>query len=134
MEQEPLWHDRLEDAIGALVNACGGPKRVGKFLWGESITADDARRRIRHNLDPDRRERFSNDELLLLLQLGRESNCHLLADFINRRAGYAPPKPVDPEDEVNRLKREFVETMKRAERLFSQHEGAEESLRLIRSA
>lgn len=134
MDQQPLWHDSLEHALGALIDACGGPKKVGKYLWGESLSAEDAARRIRHNLDPDRRERFSNDELILLLALGREHNCHIAAAFINRRIGYAPPQPIDPEDEVNRLKREYIETGKRLERLFSQHQAAEERLKLVRSA
>ena len=56
-----------------------------------------------------RDEKLSLDEVLLLLRIGREQNCHALMTFVAQDASYMPPVPMELEDEKTRLMRAFVD-------------------------
>lgn len=109
--QLALMHDSFNDALREAIHAIGGPKKLGALLWPEQ-PVDHASNKVRDCLNPDRRERFSPDQVLMILRLARQAGCHSAAAFLMREAGYADPVPVDPEDEVVRLQREFVEATK----------------------
>ncbi len=67
---------------------------------------------VRDCLNHDRRERFTPEQVLMLLRLGHQVGCHAAMVFMARDAGYSDPQPVEPEDEVARLQREYVEATK----------------------
>lgn len=81
------------------------------MLWPEKA-ADDAGRLLRHCLDPDRAEKLSLEQLLLLLRMGREKGVHAVMTFLAREAGYQDPVAIEPEDERAKLMREFVEAQR----------------------
>lgn len=102
-----LIHETIADAALEVIHAAGGFKLVGLRLFPE-LAPDHAGNKLRACLDDERREKFSPQQIVLLLRIGREANCAALINYIARAAGYADPQPVEPDDEIARLQREFV--------------------------
>lgn len=109
--QLSLHHESINDALREVVQAAGGAKKVGSVMFPEK-TADEAAGRIRDCLNTDRRENFTPEQVDYLVRLGRRIGCHSLMTYLARSGGYADPQPIDPEDEVARLQREFIEATK----------------------
>lgn len=107
----PMFFDDLEDALREVVRHAGGPKCVGAKLWPE-VDPDKAARRLMDCLNDTRREILSPAQAMLLLRIGRQVGCHAAMNYLARECGYADPSPIEPEDEVARLQREFVEATK----------------------
>lgn len=114
--QERLFYDTFEDAAREVINVCGGPKAVGAVLW-PSKTPDAARTRLLDCLNDARQEKLAPDEIIMLARMGRERACHAIVAYICAQTGYAPPQPVDAEDERAELKRAFIDGVDRLERL-----------------
>lgn len=110
MIQEPLFHESIYDALRAIVERAGGSKAVGSRLR-PSKTPDEAGRWLLDCLNPSRAERFSPEDTLHLLRIGREVGYHGAMQYVAAEAGYCA-EPVEPEDERARLQREFVEAVK----------------------
>lgn len=106
-----LIHETIADAALEVIHAAGGFKIVGQRLFPE-LAPDHAGNKLRACLDDERREKFSPQQIVLLLRIGRESGCHALINHITSESGYSNPYPVEPEDEIARLQREFVEATK----------------------
>lgn len=121
--QIPLFCDSLADAIRAVVLALGGNKRVGNLLW-PSLPADEAGRKLAHCLNPDKREKLSPEDFMLILREARKVNCHAGFAYIAHECGYADPVPLEPDDERAALQREFVETGKTLRSLLARMERA----------
>lgn len=109
--QMSLHHESITDALREVIQAAGGAKSVGALMF-PTTPPDQAAGKIRDCLNPDRRERFTPDQVMMLLRLGRQSGCHSAMSFITHESGYGEPVPVEPEDEVARLQREYVEATK----------------------
>lgn len=99
MTQNHLWIETWADAVRALIEACGGPKRVGAELRPD-LPADDAGEWLLKTLKSNRREVLSAPQLLTLLSIGRRNNCDLLMAFVADQAGYHAPKPIDMASET----------------------------------
>lgn len=108
--QLPLICDTLETAIAAVVVALGGNKRAGATLW-PAMPADEAGRRLAQSLNPDRREKLSPGELLMLMREGRKVGAHTIAAYLLHECGYAEPQPIEPEDERAALQRQYIEAV-----------------------
>lgn len=104
--QPSLLHDTIEEALGDVLHALGGPKAVAAELW-PSKNLQDGARYLRHCLNEDRAEKLALHEVMWLLKAGARAGCHVAMHFINRECGYAKPEPVNPEDEKAKLQREF---------------------------
>lgn len=111
MNQPPLFVESLADALREVVRACGGSKPVGARLWPEKAP-DAAARLLQDCLNDARPEKLSPDQVLLLARMGRERGCHAVLAFMAAECGYAPPQPVEPEDERAALQREYIEAVK----------------------
>ena len=111
IEQAALFFEDVEDALREVVRMAGGFKVVGARFWPE-VDPDKAGRRLADCLNSERREVLSPGQVLLLLKVGREVGCHAGVNYIARECGYADPVSIEPEDEVARLEREFVEAAK----------------------
>jgi len=129
MNQEALFYDSFSDALKDVVKAAGGAKSVGCKLWPEK-TPDAAHRTLLDCLNDARAEKFSPEQVLLLLKIGREVNCHAAMNYVARESGYDDPQPTEPEDERARLQREFVE----AQRAMSKLAERMERVGLLRAA
>lgn len=106
-DQQALIYD-LYDALGELVRALGGPKKVGQLLRPE-MPMEQAAQWVRDCLNPNRREKFDPAQVLLLLRNGRELGCHTAMWFITDDCGYSKPTPQDPADEQAKLVRTIQE-------------------------
>jgi hypothetical protein len=89
-DQGQLWHDCIEDAIGTVVQVLGGAKRVAVLLWPALASAkpETAYTRLRHSLNPEKAEKFSLEEFLLLARKGREAGEHSIAKYFGHATGY----------------------------------------------
>lgn len=123
MDQPALFHETFTEALSDCVRALGGAKRVGALLWPEK-SIDDARRLLLDSLNPDRNNKLSPEQVLLVLREARKVGCHAGTAYILRDCGYADPQPIEPEDERAALQREFVQASKAMERLFARMERA----------
>jgi len=109
--QMSLVHESITDALREAINACGGNKKAGPVLYPD-LPVDQAAGRIRDCLNPDRRELFSPDQVVLIARLARDVGNHAVMNYLAVELGYLKPAPVEPEDEIARLQREFVEATK----------------------
>ncbi|MCL2298367.1 MAG: hypothetical protein FWC38_00815 [Proteobacteria bacterium] len=124
MKQDELFHETLNDALVDTVKAVGGFKSVGHDLWPEK-TVREAEQRLRDCLNPDRRDRLTPEQALWLIRKGREAGYHAAARFICLEAGYAPPQPVEPEDQKAVLQRQYIEATKTLARLVQRIDSME---------
>lgn len=115
MEAKLFYDDDL-DALRATVQALGGYKTVGVKLYPDR-TPDSAGRLVADCCNPSRSERFKPSQLLLIMKMGREQGCHILAEHFMGEAGYAKPVPLDPQDEKAALVRHMDEVLATASQL-----------------
>lgn len=109
-EQFRLWHDDIYDALATLVAALGGAQEVGVHLRPEwEGKPDQAGRWVKDCINRNRADKFDFDQIFWLLREGRKIGCHVATYHICREAGYGDPLPVEPEDELAALQREFLE-------------------------
>lgn len=101
MQQADLFHERIEDAMLEVIMACGGRKQFATELWPEKA-ARDAHNLIDACLNPERREKFSPAQILLIAKRGASAGCHALLYFMAMECGYEI-KPLSPKKELDRL-------------------------------
>lgn len=114
--QDALFYDSVNDALKDVIKHVGGNKAVGQMLWPE-ISADKVAGKLSDCLNETRAEKLSPEQFILLLKIGRDVGCHAAINFVAREAGYDDPKPVNKEDQKERLQREFVESAKHLSKL-----------------
>lgn len=107
---ERLFYESITEALQVLVTALGGAKKVGPLLW-PAKPLDQAAQRVRDCLNDGRPEKFSPDEVVALVRMGRACGCHAVLAFLTQECGYAPPVPVSAEDEKAQLQREFQKSV-----------------------
>ena len=116
--QTPLWHDTIHDALRALIDALGGPKRVAADLWPARDVADGQRYLLKC-LDADRSEKLGLEEFVWLMRRGREVDCHVLADFLGQACQYEL-RPIDPAAAEADIAAQVERTMNQAADLLKQ--------------
>jgi sugar phosphate isomerase/epimerase len=119
--QLALIHETIHDAIREAIQTLGGFKKVGAMLWPEN-GVEHAAGHLRDCLNPERRERLTPEQVDLIGRMAREAGCHAIATYFCRSWGYADPVPIQPEDEVARMQREFIEATQRLAELAARIE------------
>lgn len=104
------FFEDFTEALREAVRALGGNKKVGPQLWPE-LPLEQASNRLRDCLNPERREKLSPDQVLLLLRLARTAGFHGAMAFIAYEAGYERPRTVEPEDREAELQRKFIDAV-----------------------
>lgn len=127
-EQQPLWHDDINDATRTCIAVLGGPKKVGAMLWPE-MTIEAAAQRLNRSLDDDRREVLHIHQYLLIWREARKQGCLAGVAYVNSECDCAPPIPTDPEDERDRIQRLFVESVQAQQKLVERMEQLAERAR-----
>lgn len=104
--------ETFHEALIECIKAAGGTKVIAAQLWPAKAARnlDDARRYLTACLDPERAEKLSLDELLMVLRAAREKGCHVGLEFLAAELGYAPPQPIQPQDEADHLRRQFIQS------------------------
>lgn len=107
VEQSFLWHDSMEDAVGTAVKALGGPKKVVTLLWPALAESkpETAYTRLMHCLNPEKCEKLSFSELLLIARRAHDIGEHSIAKYFGSSVGY-DIVPVESEELVKRARRE----------------------------
>ncbi len=104
------------------VKACGGSAKVGPKLWPEMLS-DAAQRKLLDCLNEDRPAKLSPEQVLLILRMARDRGCHVGMNFLAASLSYAEPTPIEPRDEADELRRQFIqatgELARMAERIQS---------------
>lgn len=108
-QQQPLWHESLEDALRSVVDFLGGPKVIGTQVW-PTKAPQDAARYLNHCLDPERQEKLAPGEIVWILREGSKAGCHVGMHYLNETCFYDRAKPVSKEDRKAELHRQFNET------------------------
>lgn len=99
---DQLWYDDIYEAAREVVKAGGGYKKLGKKFF-PAKEEDSAANSLRDVLNANRREILDPEQLVLLLQIGREVGCHSLMHFICDRAVYERAAPVQVEAKEEQL-------------------------------
>lgn len=133
MLQNSLFHERIEDAIASVIERCGGRKVFACEIYPDKPPRD-AHNLVDACLNPERREKFAPSQLMYIMKRGRQVGCHDLTMFISREAGYADPIPVEPEDEIAKLQREFIEATKALSTMAARIEQINTGTRTMRRA
>lgn len=120
--QMALIHETLTDAMREAVQAIGGNKKLGAVMYPD-LPVEQAAGRVRDCLNTDRREIFSPEQLVLIARLAKAAGNHSIVEYLAIELGYLKPVPVDPENEIARLQREFVEATKSLHHMASRIEA-----------
>jgi len=110
MQQETLFFERLEDALAAVVDRCGGRKKVASEMFPDKPMRD-AHNLLDAMLNPDCREKFAPAQVVYLAKRGRAVGCHAIMLYLAREAGYSDPQPLAPEEREAELQRKFIEAV-----------------------
>lgn len=120
MNQQQLFYESLDDAIGSTIIALGGYKAVALRLW-PTMKLESAYAKLKSctNAQHDKREYLKDHEIEKLAEWGREIACTAIAERIASVSGgkFVPVKPEDAEAE---RQRQFIEAVKTLERLARQ--------------
>lgn len=132
-----LEFETLNECLIACVKAAGGSKVVGHKVWPEK-TVDAAQRHLLNCLNEGKAERLTPEQTLLIARMARENGCHAYMQYIARDLSYSEPTPVEPEDEADELRRQFIESTKSlaamAERIQMLDVSSAKKVKVIRGA
>lgn len=131
MDTPSLFVESIEEAIAEVARACGGRKAFAVAMW-PSLPVRDAHNRFDACLNPERREKFDLCDLLYIAKRGREAGCHSLMLYLARETGYTDPQPIEPEDERDQLRRDYIATVKMQQQIADRLERLERTT--LRSA
>lgn len=120
--QLDLWHEAPEDALKADIWALGGPKKVARLLYPAKPVIEGGKY-IDRVLDSERPEKFSLEEIMLIIEEAEKVGSRCYAAFVADRAS-CRLQIVSPEDrkkellerwdaareEISRLEREMRRT------------------------
>jgi len=120
MQQNNLFHESITDAMRDVVMALGGTKAVGVKMRPE-MPADHAARWLADCLNADRREKLNPDQVFWLMREGRMAGCHILMNYLAQESGYSV-QPIEPQDELADLQRNFIESTHLQARLVERME------------
>lgn len=119
--QMSLIHESITDAIREAVQAIGGNKALGALMFPD-LPVDQAAGRVRDCLNPDRREHFTPEQLVMIARLAKAAGNSSIMEYLALDLGYLKPVAVEPEDEIARLQIKFIETAKEMRNMASRIE------------
>ncbi|MCG8434409.1 MAG: hypothetical protein MJA83_10295 [Gammaproteobacteria bacterium] len=121
MEQESLFIEDVYEALRVAVMALGGTKVVGTMLWGDK-PADKAGELLANCLNRTRPEKLDPEQFIFLQREAKKVGCHAIPAFTNQDTGYAPPIPIEPEDEKAQLQRDYIAAVKLSQQIAKRME------------
>lgn len=111
-------YESAEEAIRAAIIQSGKQmKEVATKLW-PAIKMESALARLQNSLNPERAEKLTIDEVILICKLCNRIDPII---YITRAVGYEPI-PINPDDERTKLMRELKETQRRAQSIMEELE------------
>ena len=119
-DQTELFQEDIYDAFRHAVKALGGAKKVGARLWPEK-PIEQAGQLLMHCLNPDRAEKLDLYQIELILREANKRGCHVASDKLGADTHYRM-LPVNPEEERDQLRREYIEAVRSLEHLTDRME------------
>lgn len=119
--QDELFHEDINAALGHVISAIGGMKRVGSELW-PAMAADQAGRKLANCLNDSHQQQLHPGDVLWILKAGRAAGIHSAMAFLCRECGYDDPRTVEPEDEAAALQREFIQAQEQMQQMLRRME------------
>lgn len=113
--------ESFNDALIECVKACGGSLVVGKAIWPS--LGEGARGKLLACLNPERAEKLSLDEIMLIMRRARDRGCHAGMQYLAHALSYGPPQPVQPVDEAAELQRAFIESVRKQQEILKRFES-----------
>ena len=110
MEQLDLIHESVNDALRSAISALGGVKKVACQLR-PSWEADRAQKWLSNALDDGRPEKPEVQDVIWILREAKRIGFHAAMEYVARECEYEA-KPVEPETELARLQREYINAVK----------------------
>lgn len=106
MQERQLWFETFIQALDEDIRALGGRKAVALLLRPELETKPiDAHNWINDCLNPERRQRFSDEQIRAIIRRAREAKSFAAINFWCEDCGFDKPKPLNPADEAGELQR-----------------------------
>jgi len=123
MQNDLALFEDIDDAMVGVVTALGGPKKIGSMLRPDLAHRPEACSQwVRDCLNPEKRERFSPQQIFRLLRLARDAGYHAAKHWIDCELGYEPSKPIEPHDELVTLQRQFINSVAEQRRMVERIE------------
>jgi hypothetical protein len=129
--QERMFFEDINDALKEVVNALGGAKKVGPLLWPEK-TVEQAQSLLLACLNPERKERITPEQFVLILKWGRQAGAHAAINYLCQECGYSMPTPIEPRDELSKLQRDYIDAVNRLSLLAPKIEEAQAKLAVVK--
>ena len=107
-----------EDALKAVVQRLGGAKAVGAQLFPDKAP-DAAARTLLDCLNPDRAEKLTLSQVLLILRMAHDAGLHEAMEYIAGEAGYEA-RPIRLDEQVDALTQVIESTTRRFEAAVKQ--------------
>jgi len=108
MEQEPLFYEDEIEALKVDIARLGGAQEVGHALWPSKNNPQAAGEQLRNCLNRDRREKLDYEQIIWIKREARKVGSFAAQTYENQECGFAPPVPIEPEDEAAALQRAYV--------------------------
>lgn len=121
------FFEDINDALREAVRQLGGHKKVGPALWPE-LPVEQAGNRLRDCLSPERREKLSPEQVVLILRMAGAAGFHGAMGFVALSAGYEAPRAVSVDDQEAELQRTFVDAVARLEGIQRQLQRVQQRL------
>lgn len=116
MTQQTLWHEDVYDALTTDIRALQGNKVVGSSLWPEK-SPDKAGEHLANCLNRSRAEKLDAEQIVYIISKAREVSSFATMYFIADAANFTHPEPLEPEDQIAKLQREYIEAAKDMKRI-----------------
>lgn len=129
MEQLDLIHESVRDATRSAIAALGGIKRVAVQLRS-TWEPERAQRWLNNCLDDNRAEKLEIEDHIWIFREAKRIGYHAAMQYFARECEY-DAKPVEPESELARLQREYVQAVKLLASLTPKIEEAKAKLRAV---
>ncbi len=107
-----------EDALKSVVQRLGGAKAVGSKLFPDK-TPDAAARWLLDCLNPDRAEKLTLAQVLLVLRLGHDAGIHEGMQYLAGEAGY-DSRPIRLEEQIDAVAQVIDSSARRFEAAVKQ--------------
>ncbi len=126
MNQQSLFYSDTYAALREVVEAVG-KKKVAGDLWPE-LSPDKAQQRLIDALNPNHRTQLDPMRLMQLLRMGQERGIHTAFDFICDHLDYKRTEPVNPEQQIAELQKDFLRAVEVLENITSEIQRKSESM------
>lgn len=129
MEQLDLIHESVRDATRSAIAALGGVKRVACHLR-PSWEPERAQRWLNNALDDNRPEKLEIEDHIWIFREAKKIGYHAAMQYFARECEYEAA-PIEPESELARLQREYINAVKTLATIAPKIESAQAKLQRV---